>query len=276
MSAPATPEVLNSGASAEPPLQQKWPDRIKPWQTVLILAVLCIKLFLVIYTFWLVLTCIHELGHMVGGRVCGLELLDIRVGPLSFSRPIILGRKVSGTWRWNWRWTNLLGGGVRMYANGLSLSGIRWRYFIHILAGPLANLGCALLVVPFAIRETGFGAFAKFFLLGSLFLGFGNLITFKRHGTESDGSKIGALLFTESRREAFLFGCTLLAQIEKIRNLCLEGKTEEACALVDGAVKKSESIPALSANDAYMQQLATLRDFVHGTTASNPDSWKTP
>jgi hypothetical protein len=211
---------------------------------------------------------------MAGGRVCGLKLLDIRVGPLSFSRPIILGRKVSGTWRWSWRWTNLLGGGVRMYASRLSLPGIRWRYFIHLLAGPLANLGCALLVVPFATKETGIGAFAKFFLLGSLFTGFGNLFPFKRHGTESDGSKMGALLFAESRREALLFGSTLPAQIEIIRNLCLEGKTEEACSLVDGVVKKSESISALSTNDAYMQQLATLRDFVQGTTASNPDSWK--
>jgi hypothetical protein len=148
------------------------------------------------------------------------------------------------------------------------------RYFIYTLAGPLANLGTALLAIQVAKQETTIGGVAKYFMAGSVLLGAGNLLPFKRKNLESDGSKLIALLFSKERRNALLFRLTLLARIQEVRTLHHNGQIQLACNKAEEISMRSERIPELMASADYRRHLADFQSELRKLALSSKDGEK--
>jgi Peptidase family M50 len=241
--------------------------RIKPWQTVFILIALSFKLFLVAYVFLLLLICIHELGHLAAGSLCGLRLYSIRVGCLTFWRPLIFDPRGSNRWTWSWSWNKLSSGAIRMYPSNESW--VRSRYLIYLFGGPFTNLCFGILALPLAMKESAFGAAAKFFLLGSCFMGFGNLFPFERLGLVSDGRQVGWLVFHRKLGEALLFKWTLYARVEKSRLLYSNCRIQEAQSVLQKLIQQSADLSGDSGIEEWRNYLIHLRAQFENATARN-------
>ncbi|MGC2637532.1 MAG: hypothetical protein WA294_10170, partial [Acidobacteriaceae bacterium] len=124
----------------------------------------CAGLVLLVYALYLLLVIVHEAGHLTAGLICRFTPQSVRVGPVEWKR----AEDNKWTWKFDFRWGLLTSGHTRMATRPFRLSGICGRYLFRVLAGPFANLLAALATVPFAFDETAFGAFCKFFILGSV------------------------------------------------------------------------------------------------------------
>jgi hypothetical protein len=98
------------------------------------------------------------------------------------------------------------------YALPLARSGLRWRTFLFVFAGPAANLLSAIFVVKVA-PQNGLMAVAisKLFIGASFVVGVANLIPFQRRGQMSDGMQLWILLFSKARTERLITMVTLVA-----------------------------------------------------------------
>src|SRR5271170_1040805 len=95
-----------------------------------------------LYAFVLLLIFIHEAGHFIAGRLCGLRLLKFRVGPIEFKRTGIFEASQPRRWKWYWLWKYLWSGSIVMQTTKESLVHTRRRYVFYMLGGVLANFSC--------------------------------------------------------------------------------------------------------------------------------------
>ncbi len=139
---------------------------------------------------------IHELGHLVGGRIAGYSFFMLTVGPFKWVREQDKVRM-----RWNTS-LNTFGGLALMVPTLSESESRRMGYFI--LGGPVASFGLFLFAMlgVFLVHLTQFSSFfvihAGFFLMivaaMSLVIGISALIPFSSRGFASDGKQFLDLL----------------------------------------------------------------------------------
>lgn len=201
---PSTPaRELSQQSPSTPYLNRELPlpgpnqayRRIRVWQTALIVLAFALRTPFEVYLLILLVTLIHELGHCLAGLAVGLEFDQIRVGPLELG----CNRRL----KWDWNWGTIVGGHVVMLPKAKSALPVRLA--AHIAGGPIANVACGLLVLHFIpSRNSHLVGLAQLFVAGSLIVGLGNLIPFRKHGFSSDGMKLGLLLLNKGQRWLFL------------------------------------------------------------------------
>jgi len=200
--------------------------------------------------FWYLLAAIHEAGHLVAGRLCGFRFQSVRVGPLKFEKP----RK----WSWIWRTKTLSTGRALMRLDRWPVRSIRLRYSLFILGGVGANLLCALLFFPLALRGTAFGAFCVCFIAGSLILVLANLLSAPNSG--GDGSQLWVLLFRKSQREKMLLQFTLMARCEETQRLCRSGQLAAARQSLEELAELNRNVIASCSDTKALEALTPVFD----------------
>jgi len=159
--------------------------------------VMQIGLLLGFSTFMLAVVLVHEAGHVMAGLLCGFRIISVKVGPVQFLLP--------HSWQFTFRRKRFLDGSVQVQFRKMPGQWARWQCFGFLFGGSLTNICAALLVLPFAIRDTAMADIFAFFILASVFLAVTQLIPFEVRGIRSDGAKLIALLFSRTKRDAFLF-----------------------------------------------------------------------
>jgi hypothetical protein len=225
---------------------------------------LVFKVPLALYGSLLILILVHEIGHLLVGLVAGFQLISIRVGIIEFRR--------SFGWKLDWRWMAAFSGLVSMCAGKRSQSGLGVRYFVFILAGPLANVGFLFLVIPFSQRGTAFAVVANLIMIGSVFLVVVNLIPGEHRGIETDGKKLWALLFSKSRRAEMYFLLTLSESLEGVRQLCTTGAFQDALQRVGALIQVSETLPKVHRNVVVRRILGDFQSAIQKAVVSPPQS----
>jgi hypothetical protein len=144
---------------------------------------------------WLAAVAVHELGHVLGGRLGGFRTLLFIVGPIRRER-------TAAGFRWGFNRSIALAGGLAAMMP-VGLHDLRRRTVVMVAAGPLASLivGTQLLAIyqaasPFLFRvAAGFPShLAALLLLGlggmSLLIGLVTLIPARTGGFYSDGARM--------------------------------------------------------------------------------------
>lgn len=225
---------------------------------------LVFKAPLALYSSLLILILVHEIGHLLAGLVCGLQLISIRVGLIEF-------RQSSG-WKLDRRWMAVFSGLVSMRADKRSQSRIGVRYFFFVIAGPLANIGFGLLVIPFSHRGTALAIVANLLIIGSVFLVVVNLIPGEHRGIETDGKKLWALLFNKSRRNEIFFLLTITECLEEVRQLYGAGEFQNALKRVEELIRVSETFPKVQRNVPLKRILGDFQRAIQKAVASQIQS----
>jgi hypothetical protein len=183
--------------------------RIRPWQTALILGAFLLRTPFEIYLLVLAVTLVHELGHCLAGLTAGLELDQVRVGPVELDSYKRL--------KWEWNRGTIVGGHALMLPK--SKSALRARFAAFVGGGPVANITCGLIVLQMMPAQNAhFMGLAQIFVACSFVVGVGNLIPFRRYGVSSDGMKLLQLLSNSGQRWIFLLSRqAALRRAESIR-----------------------------------------------------------
>jgi hypothetical protein len=137
---------------------------------------------------------VHEAGHFAAGRLAGLKLFLLRIGPLQINVPFRLS--------WHWREKTGLNGLISMLPREGEVP-LR-KILIMVIGGPAANLLSAAAVLCFENFSDNASVYASIFVLSALLLGLGNLLPFQARGMISDGKRIWILLSKKERAERWL------------------------------------------------------------------------
>jgi hypothetical protein len=140
------------------------------------------------------------------------------------------------------------------------MQGIAWRYFVYILGGPMANLSCALLALPFWTRSDSVAGTVKLFALGSALIGLGNLIPFTRRGFASDGRRLLYFSSSKQRRDADLFLITVLERFNEIRMLHAKGDIQNASDRAQALIRDAENLPSLPVYTPCIAMIAKWKE----------------
>jgi hypothetical protein len=161
---------------------------------------------------------------------------------------------------------------VSMRVGKRSQSGIGVRYFVYILAGPLANVGFVFLVIPFSQQGTTFAVVANLLIIGSVFLVVVNLIPGERQGVETDGKKLWSLLFSKSRRDEMFFLLTITERLEEVRQLCAAGEFQNALKRMEELIRVSETFPKVQRNVNLKRILGNFQSGIQKAVANHTQS----
>lgn len=124
---------------------------------------------------------VHELGHVIAGKLAGFRLVSIHFGQLQITPPFHL----------KWHHTDPLPGAAGFVRNlPVYSKNLRLRELFVYFGGPAANLVSAI-AVPLLIQTT---IFSPWFFIISLLMGLRNLLPFRRRRITSDGEHILMLL----------------------------------------------------------------------------------
>lgn len=131
---------------------------------------------------WLVMflvAVIHEAGHACAALVLGWPILEFRVLPFSL-------QKHGGNWKLQMKWRASPSGLV--VANPAAVK-FHSKVRLYVLAGPVANLATAGLLIPFQFRPemTILNSLPALIATWSLVTGFLNLLPVNLRGLELDG-----------------------------------------------------------------------------------------
>jgi hypothetical protein len=203
---------------------------------------------LVLYAGFLPLVLIHEAGHFLAGRACGFRLARFRIGPAELVMPNVFKPEDRPKWKWHWRWRSLWSGSIGMRAKNDAQTRMLLRYLVYLAGGPLGNLGAALLALPVALHQSTLGGIGKYFIVGSVLFGVGNLVPLKRLGVESDGYVLWSLLFVTKRREARLYWISYVARLEEIVGLFKDNQAEGALIKARALICSGERLAEGSMN----------------------------
>lgn len=137
---------------------------------------------------------VHELGHVIGGRLAGFRFKAIVVGPLQIDRGLRVSR-YRGPGAWSRGWAGVL---------PAKKDNLRLRTLAMVFAGPAASFlsGLAVLLLPAVPANTGFAS--TVFLLASFAGGMADLIPYRTRTMASDGWRIWALLRKSAWGERWL------------------------------------------------------------------------
>jgi hypothetical protein len=156
---------------------------------------------------------IHEAGHACAAFLLGWPIFEFRVLPFSF-------QKHSGNWKLQMNWKASPPGMV--VANPAAVK-FHSKVRLYVLAGPVANLATAGLLIPFQFRPetTILSSLLALIAMWSLVTGFLNLLPVNLRGLELDGY----VAFVVSRQPK-----RLAARVSalKMRQHVLSGKPMEA------------------------------------------------
>lgn len=211
----------------------------------------------------LVSALIHEVGHVVGGLVCGFGIEGVRVGPVELHR--------KEGWAWEFSRSDLIGGIVLGQFRRLPGCWAALQCFGFLLAGPVANILVALILARLSSYPTMAGAFAGWLAIVSLFVGVFNLIPLKTKSGRSDGAKLFWLIFSKKRREGLIFIFGLKARVEKFKALLRNQHFQEAIVSLDELIAGLSDAPNLQAEEA-IQKFAKARKAVAKALAEASDS----
>jgi hypothetical protein len=193
---------------------------------------------------------IHELGHLLAGLATGFHCESFRAGRFVVSKDF----KIS-------RYRNLADERVG-WADMVPIrwEGLRARYAVMVLSGPLANLLSAYVTIHFWKTQS---LISGAFIGVSIFLGLTNLIPGgQRKAYLNDGERLRMLLFDTKRSDRFL---AMLEVRYKI-------KSEESLALLEPKIfdrLSSVSDTSLQAAQAYI--LAYMGARAHGEYSRSED-----
>lgn len=161
-----------------------------------------------------------------------------------------------------------------MFASERSMKHLRLRYFSYILAGPMANFACGLVAFPVALERRTVGGLGKYFILGSVLIGFINLIPFARGELKSDGFKIWVLLFNRTERDVLLYWFTVRARMNEIRALSRTGDIQHASVKAEEFIKMSNELPSVMANEEYRERLIKFQRTFQGLANRDTNTHK--
>ncbi|MDZ5710780.1 M50 family metallopeptidase [Jeotgalibacillus haloalkalitolerans] len=173
--------------------------------SITILSVLFILLIAVIS--FVVSLMIHETGHAVGGKLGGMEVMNLSYGPFVYA-------KVKGKSRFFFKLPALgyIGRAMMRFTDAISEDEMRKKLLRLIYAGPVSNIvtGGIALVIAFFVWPSG--ALLTFALV-SLFLGLTNLANVETPtGVQTDGRMISLLKGKEPGAEVIFVSYQLLQE----------------------------------------------------------------
>jgi len=144
------------------------------------------------WTFQMITVLPHELAHAIVGRRLGLLVTEVSVGRgREILSVALLGFQVK------FRAVPFVG--IVRFCHILA-PGLRTKYFVTVMAGPLTHLLLAAFVFPFVNWGSDFIndlAFGQWFVFSQLFLAFINLLPFQTKAAPSDGLSLLQLLFSK-------------------------------------------------------------------------------
>jgi hypothetical protein len=177
----------------------------------LLLACLAVKTVALFYILWMLVICIHEVGHLVIGLIVQNKFQSIRVGVVKLDRVDKL--------TWEWQWGSLFSGATLTLPN--SSRGLRWRLFLSTLAGPVSNLISGFLAFKFAsmippgnnvlLASALYVFTAQSFFGGALV----NLVPAVWHGKMNDGMRLFILAFSRKKSERLISLLLFLADAKR-------------------------------------------------------------
>ena len=195
---------------------------------------------------------VHEAGHAVAAVLCGLRIMAVQVGPIEFTQNKSL-RSVRPRF-------GVLSGFVQVHFRKVPGRWAAWQCAAFIVAGPLANLCPALVVVPLLRSDSVAANIGFLFLLVSVFFGTVQLIPFRTRGARSDGANLFLLLFSKRKRAEIVFLRSFLAHTDEVFTLYRAGQITSACDKAEILIRNCNAIPDLGSNADLMNRLANLRD----------------
>ncbi|KIL42736.1 hypothetical protein KP77_33660 [Jeotgalibacillus alimentarius] len=173
--------------------------------TITLTGVLFILLMAVIS--FIVTVMIHETGHAIGGKLGGMEVMNLSYGPLVYA-------KVNGKSRFFFKLPSLgyIGRAVMRFPEQVSDEAMRKKLLRMIYAGPVSNIitGGVALIIGYFIWPSGI---ILTFAMVSLFLGLTNLASIETPaGVMTDGKIISMLKEREPGAEVILVSHKLLQE----------------------------------------------------------------
>ncbi len=220
-------------------------------------------LFLGFSAFILAAVLVHEAGHIVAGLLCGFRITAVKVGPVELQLP--------HSWRWTLRHTTFLNGFVRVQFCKVPGPDGRWRCVGFLLGGSLANVGAAIVTVPFSHGYTDWANVIRYFILISGVVASVQLVPFEALGTRSDGSKLWSLFFSKTERDKLIFLLSLRARGDEVKALYRDRRPQEALDKVEKWISTYENIPSMAADPEGMRRLLNLRDSLQQCRADAAD-----
>jgi peptidase M50-like protein len=137
---------------------------------------------------FLAVVVVHELGHVIAGKLAGFRLVSINFGQLQITPPL----------HFKWQRKDPLPGALGFVQHlPVYTKHLRFREMVAYFGGPAANLICAFAISSFLPQPAIF--FAWFALL-SLFTGIGNLLPFSQGRVIPDGRHILMLLRNQHQK----------------------------------------------------------------------------
>jgi hypothetical protein len=212
-------------------------------------------LFAMLFSALWVVTLIHELGHLLAGKLVGLKCLGLHV-------PLVLISKGSGKLAFSFPKVRSLEGTALVQFDSLRRLSHRFRVFIA--GGPLAT-ALGMLAGYFVLKSEVLSGFAfgwtGCFVGVSFFVLVANLIPFKtKSGMFTDGARLKMLLFPSTRTYRWLANIALGLQLKSGKRPRLLNKrwlllatnlNDSSCDELGGAL-----YAYLAANDAEDETLA--------------------
>ncbi|AJD92840.1 hypothetical protein JMA_35230 [Jeotgalibacillus malaysiensis] len=150
---------------------------------------------------------IHETGHAIGGKLGGMEVMNLSYGPFVYA-------KVSGKSRFFFKLPSLgyIGRAMMRFPERVSDKAMQKKLLRLIYAGPVSNIvtGGAALILGYFIWPSGI---ILTFAMVSLFLGITNLASIETPtGVLTDGKMISILKEKEPGAEVILVSYQLLQE----------------------------------------------------------------
>lgn len=165
---------------------------------------------LLIPLFYILVTGIHELGHIVAGLSQNFQFYGLTVGPFSW-KPDKTGKV-----RFHWNRQLNISGGIAMMTP-IGQQNLAKRFIVFAGGGPLASLLLTLLAFGIGSLLPS-GTIARFMLGGIAFLSFAiflvTIIPFRSAGFSSDGMRIKTLLQDSALAKAELLIIQLIPHIK--------------------------------------------------------------
>jgi hypothetical protein len=197
---------------------------------------------------------VHECGHAVAHLVFGHRVVWIRVGPLKFTPPRNL--------RWFWRWRELTSGKVFAQLRKPLGRGTAIQESVAVIAGPLANIGTALVLLPFCVGYGALSALCGWFAAVSGLVALAALMPYRAARFSSDGMKLLWLAFGKKRRDDLLFLLSVSFRLQEIRNLLEEKRCRKAFAQAEEFVEMYRQNSLAEVNSELLEKIAKLRDMI--------------